>query len=81
MEKHGLVKRSTPRKRPAPMCVHLTPKGRRLRDEMIPDVKAWCIGRLRISRPPSSTRSSRSSIAFEQNLVAEGGERGRGIEW
>ena len=81
MEKHGLVKRVRDANDRRRMCVHLTPKGRRLRDEMIPDVKAM------VSRSVAHLTSAELETFFkvvnqiEQNLVAEGGNIERGIEW
>ena len=81
MEKHGLVKRvrhASDRRR---MCVHLTPKGRRLRNEMIPDVKAMVYRSIADLRPAELDTFFKVMNRIEQNLVAEGGDSGRGIEW
>jgi len=81
MEKHGLVKRvrhASDRRR---MCVHPTPKGRRLRDEMIPDVKAMVYRSIADLTAAELDTFFKVINRIEQNLVAEGGERGRGIEW
>jgi DNA-binding MarR family transcriptional regulator len=81
MEKHGLVTRvrhASDRRR---MCVHLTPKGRRLRNEMIPDVKAMLYRSIADLRPAELDTFFKVMSRIEQNLVAEGGDSGRGIEW
>jgi len=81
MEKHGLVTRvrhASDRRR---MCVHLTPKGRRLRNEMIPDVKAMLYRSIADLRPTELDAFFKVMNRIEQNLVAEGGDSGRGIEW
>jgi DNA-binding MarR family transcriptional regulator len=81
MEKHGLVTRvrhASDRRR---MCVHLTPKGRRLRNEMIPDVKAMLYRSIADLRPAELDTFFKVMNRIEQNLVAEGGDSGRGIEW
>ena len=81
MEKHGLVKRVRDANDRRRVCVHLTPKGRRLRDEMIPDVSAM------VFRSIANVTSSELDTFFkvikriEENLVAEGGDIERGIEW
>src|SRR5882757_10182103 len=74
MEKHGLVKRVRDANDRRRMCVHLTPKGRRLRDEMIPDVSAM------VFRSIANVTSAELDTFFkvvkriEENLVAEGGD-------
>jgi DNA-binding MarR family transcriptional regulator len=81
MEKHGLVTRvrhASDRRR---MCVHLTPKGRRLRNEMIPDVKAMVYRSIADLTPAELDTFFKVMNRIEQNLVAEGGDSGRGIEW
>ena len=81
MEKHGLVTRvrhASDRRR---MSVHLTPKGRRLRNEMIPDVKAMLYRSIADLRPAELDTFFKVINRIEQNLVAEGGDSGRGIEW
>ncbi len=81
MEKHGLVTRvrhASDRRR---MSVHLTPKGRRLRNEMIPDVKAMLYRSIADLRPAELDTFFKVMYRIEQNLVAEGGDSGRGIEW
>ncbi len=81
MEKHGLVKRvrhASDRRR---MCVHLTPKGRRLRDEMVPDVKAMVTRSIAGLTPAELDAFFKVIYRIEQNLIAEGGESARGIEW
>jgi DNA-binding MarR family transcriptional regulator len=81
MEKHGLVKRVRDANDRRRMCVHLTPKGRRLRDEMIPDVSAM------VFRSIANVTSADLDTFFkvikriEDNLVAEGGDIERAIEW
>ena len=81
MEMHGLVKRVRDANDRRRMCVHLTAKGRRLRDEMIPDVSAM------VFRSIANVTSSELDTFFkvikriEDNLVAEGGDIERGIEW
>jgi DNA-binding MarR family transcriptional regulator len=81
MEKNGLVKRVRDANDRRRVCVHLTPKGRRLRDEMIPDVSAM------VFRSIANVTSSELDTFFkvikriEENLVAEGGDIERGIEW
>jgi len=60
------------------MCVHLTPKGRRLRDEMIPDVKAMVYRSIADLTAAELDTFFKVINRIEQNLVAEGGERGRG---
>jgi MarR family transcriptional regulator for hemolysin len=81
MEMHGLVKRVRDANDRRRMCVHLTPKGRRLRDEMIPDVSAM-VFRSIANVTPSELDTFFSVIKrIEANLVAEGGNIERGIEW
>jgi DNA-binding MarR family transcriptional regulator len=81
MEKHGLVRRERDTNDRRRMSVHLTPKGRRLRDEMIPDVKGM------VSRSIAHVAPAELEVFFkvmnriEQNLIAEGGDSERGIEW
>jgi hypothetical protein len=63
------------------MRVHLTPKGRRLRDEMIPDVSAMVFRS--IANVPSADLDTFFKVIkrIEDNLVAEGGDIERAIEW
>jgi DNA-binding MarR family transcriptional regulator len=63
------------------MCVHLTPKGRRLRDEMIPYVKAMVYRSVAHLTPADLDTFFKVVNRIEQNLVAEGGNIERGIEW
>jgi DNA-binding MarR family transcriptional regulator len=63
------------------MSVHLTPKGRRLRNEMIPDVKAMVYRSVADLTPAELDTFFKVMNRIEQNLVAEGGDSGRGIEW
>jgi MarR family transcriptional regulator, organic hydroperoxide resistance regulator len=81
MEKHGLVKRVRDANDRRRMCVHLTPKGRRLRDEMIPDVSAMVFRS--IANVPSADLDTFFKVIkrIEDNLVAEGGDIERAIEW
>lgn len=81
MEKHGLVKRVRHENDRRRMCVHLTPKGRRLRDEMIPDVRAMAYRSIAGLTPAELETFFKVMNRIEQNLVAEGGESARGIEW
>ena len=81
MEKHGLVKRVRDANDRRRMCVHLTPKGRRLRDEMIPDVKAMVYRSVANLTPAELDTFFKVMNRIEQNLVAEGGDSERGIEW
>jgi DNA-binding MarR family transcriptional regulator len=81
MEKHGLVKRVRDANDRRRMCVHMTPKGRRLRDEMLPGVRAM------VYRSVANLTSAELDTFFkvmhsiERNLVAEGGDSKRGVEW
>lgn len=81
MEKHGLVKRVRDANDRRRMCVHLTPKGRRLRNEMIPDVRAM------VYRSIAHVTLSELDTFFKvmtrigQNLMAEGGDSSHGNEW
>jgi len=81
MEKHGLVKRVRDANDRRRMSVHLTPKGRRLRDEMIPDVKAMVYRSVAHLTPADLDTFFKVMNRIEQNLVAEGGDSRRGIEW
>ena len=81
MEKHGLVKRVRDASDRRRMCVHLTPKGRRLRDEMIPHVKAMVYRSIAHLTPAELDTFFKVMNRIEQNLVAEGGDIERGIEW
>jgi DNA-binding MarR family transcriptional regulator len=81
MEKHGLVKRVRDANDRRRMCVHLTPKGRRLRDEMIPDVKAMLYRSIAHLKPAELDTFFKVMNRIEQNLVAEGANIERGIEW
>jgi MarR family transcriptional regulator, organic hydroperoxide resistance regulator len=81
MEKHGLVMRVRDANDRRRMCVHLTPKGRRLRDEMIPHVKAMLYRSIAHLTPAELDTFFKVMIRIEQNLVAEGGDIERGIEW
>jgi DNA-binding MarR family transcriptional regulator len=81
MEMHGLVKRVRDANDRRRMCVHLTPKGRRLRDEMIPDVKAMVFRSIANVTPSELDTFFKVMNRIEQNLVAEGGNIERGIEW
>jgi MarR family transcriptional regulator, organic hydroperoxide resistance regulator len=81
MEKHGLVKRVRDANDRRRMCVHLTPKGRRLRDEMIPDVKAMLHRSIAHLTPAELDTFFKVMNRIEQNLVAEGANIERGIEW
>jgi len=81
MEKHGLVMRVRDANDRRRMCVHLTPKGRRLRDEMIPHVKAMLYRSVAHLTPAELDTFFKVVNRIEQNLVAEGGDIERGIEW
>jgi DNA-binding MarR family transcriptional regulator len=81
MEKHGLVMRVRDANDRRRMCVHLTPKGRRLRDEMIPHVKAMVYRSIAHLTPAELDTFFKVMNRIEQNLVAEGGDIERGIEW
>jgi DNA-binding MarR family transcriptional regulator len=81
MEKHGLVKRTRDANDRRRMCVHLTPKGRRLRDEMIPEVKAMVYRSIAQLTPAELDTFFKVMNRIGQNLVAEGGDIERGIEW
>ena len=81
MEKHGLVTRVRDASDRRRMSVHLTPKGRRLRNEMIPDVKAMLHRSIAHLTPAELDTFFKVMNRIEQNLVAEGGDSGRGIEW
>lgn len=81
MEKHGLVKRVRDANDRRRICVHLTAKGRQLRNEMIPDVRAL------VYRSLEGVASDDLEVFFKvihrihQNLEAEGGDRMRAIEF
>jgi MarR family transcriptional regulator, organic hydroperoxide resistance regulator len=81
MEMHGLVKRVRDVNDRRRMCVHLTPKGRRLRDEMIPDVSAMVFRSIAHVTPSELDTFFKVMNRIEQNLIAEGGDIERGIEW
>lgn len=81
MEKHGLVKRVRDANDRRRMCVHLTPKGRRLRDEMIPDVSAMVFRSIANVAPADLDTFFKVIKRIEDNLVAEGGDIERAIEW
>jgi MarR family transcriptional regulator for hemolysin len=81
MEKHGLVKRVRDANDRRRMCVHLTPKGRRLRDEMIPDVSAMVFRSIANVTPGELDTFFKVIKRIEDNLVAEGGDIERAIEW
>ena len=81
MEKHGLVKRVRDANDRRRMCVHLTPKGRRLRDEMIPEVEAMLYRSIAHLTPAELDTFFKVMNRIEQNLVAEGANIERGIEW
>jgi len=81
MEKHGLVKRVRHPSDRRRMCVHLTPKGRRLRDEMIPEVKAMVYRSIAHLTPGELHTFFKVMDRIAQNLVAEGADTRRGIEW
>ena len=81
MEMHGLVKRVRDANDRRRMCVHLTPKGRRLRDEMIPDVSAMVFRSIANVTPSELDTFFNVIKRIEENLVAEGGNIERGIEW
>jgi MarR family transcriptional regulator for hemolysin len=81
MEKHGLVTRVRDASDRRRMSVHLTPKGRRLRNEMIPDVKAMLYRSIADLRPAELDTFFKVMNRIEQNLIAEGGDSGLGIEW
>jgi MarR family transcriptional regulator for hemolysin len=81
MEKHGLVKRVRDANDRRRMCVHLTPKGRRLRDEMIPDVSAMVFRSIANVTPAELDTFFKVVKRIEDNLVAEGGDIERAIEW
>ncbi len=81
MEKHGLVKRVRDANDRRRMSVHLTPKGRRLRDEMIPDVQAMVYRSIPHLTPAELDTFFKVINRITQNLVAEGADSRRGIEW
>jgi DNA-binding MarR family transcriptional regulator len=81
MEKQGLVKRVRDANDRRRMCVHLTPKGRRLRDEMIPDVSAMVFRSIAKVTPAELDTFFKVVKRIEDNLVAEGGDIDRAIEW
>ena len=81
MEMHGLVKRVRDANDRRRMCVHLTPKGRRLREEMIPHVKSMLYRSIAHVTPAELDTFFKVIYRIEQNLIAEGGESARGIEW
>jgi MarR family transcriptional regulator for hemolysin len=81
MELHGLVKRVRDVNDRRRMCVHLTPKGRRLRDEMIPHVSAMVFRSIANVTPSELDTFFNVIKRIEANLVAEGGNIERGIEW
>jgi DNA-binding MarR family transcriptional regulator len=81
MEKRRLVKRVRDATDWRRMSVHLTPKGRRLRDEMIPNVQVMVDRSVAHLTPAELDTFFKFMIRIEQNLVAEGGDSGRGIEW
>ena len=81
MEKHGLVKRVRDANDRRRMCVHLTPKGRRLRDEMIPGVSAMVFRSIANVTPSELDTFFDVIKRIEANLVAEGGNIERGVEW
>jgi len=81
MEKHGLVKRMRDANDRRRMCVHLTPKGRRLREEMIPHVKSMVYRSVAHLAPAELDTFFKVMNCIEQNLVAEGGNIERGVEW
>ena len=63
------------------MCVHLTPKGRRLRDEMMPEVSAMVFRSTANVTPSELDTFFKVIKRIEANLVAEGGNVERGVEW
>jgi MarR family transcriptional regulator, organic hydroperoxide resistance regulator len=81
MEKHGLVKRVRDANDRRRMSVHLTPKGRRLRDEMIPNVQGMVYRSVAHLTPVELDTFFKVINRIEQNLVAEGGDSRHGIEW
>ena len=81
MEKHGLVRRVRNANDRRRMCVHLTPKGRRLRDEMLPGVRAMVYRSIANLTPAELDAFFKVMHCIERNLVAEGGDSGRGVEW
>jgi MarR family transcriptional regulator for hemolysin len=81
MEMHGLVRRVRDANDRRRMCVHLTPKGRKLRDEMIPNVRAMVLRSIAQVTPTELDAFFRVLHRIEQNLVAEGGNIESGIEW
>jgi DNA-binding MarR family transcriptional regulator len=81
MEKHGLVRRVRDANDRRRMCVHLTPKGRRLRDEMLPGVRAMVYRSIANLTPAELDTFFKVMNSIEQNLIAEGGDSGRGVEW
>jgi DNA-binding MarR family transcriptional regulator len=81
MEKHGLVTRARDPNDRRRMSVHLTRKGRRLRDEMVPEVKAMLHRAIANITPAELDTLFTVMSRIERNLIAEGGEKRRGIEW
>jgi DNA-binding MarR family transcriptional regulator len=81
MEMHGLVKRVRDANDRRQMRVHLTPKGRRLRDEMIPVVSAMVFRSIASVTPSELDTFFKVISRIEANLVAEGGNIERGVDW
>ena len=81
MEMHGLVKRLRDPNDRRRMCVHLTPKGQRLRDEMIPNVSAMVFRSIGGVTPSDLDTFFKVIHRIQENLVAEGGKIERGVEW